>query len=633
MTAEQRAGLSDAALAMTQPCIDELIKDISRRVQKAGAITDTAEYQLYRAQALGESKKAIEQAVSKQIGISEEVIASLFEYVADKSLGLDENGSLKRMTEAYTRMTQSKTRELLRDLWADTPEGKVQPLQTAYARAMDFAFRQVATGTLDLDTAIRRAVTPLAKRGLRTIEQKSGRSVGIEYACRRYIMDQLGQLDDEIQRADHDALGCDGWEISAHAACAPDHEPIQGRQYGDAEFEKLNNSLQRRIGRLNCGHTANPIILGVNAPQYTEAQLQKFKDDNERGVVYNGYRYTLYEAGQEQSRIENGIRLIKRQILADEETESPDLQKHQIKLRVVQAEYARFCKAVGLPTRSERLQVAGFGRSQSNRAVWAYKKAAPEQLRDVEIAGHKLYSVTDERIRAVPKPFFQGVSNKVNGLAQEYARGVLKKVQGLEVGTEAVVNFTKDGKCTGYYVGGQNSMKVKPPEIQVPYYSLHNHPSNGMGTMRKSTTRSPPRSTRALSPRPTTTRPRTPSVQRQRLWPTPTRRWPSTRTPTSTACARAPRNGRPRQSRPRKTRTPALRRCSLMQSWIPLLLPRMGAAARPSAPCSIWTPCAAAKTPTRTFPPHCPRCRRTAAICSTPRKLRRPMLQARAAPP
>lgn len=59
MTAEQRAGLSDAALAMTQPCIDELIKDISRRVQKAGAITDTAEYQIYRAQALGEAKRPL----------------------------------------------------------------------------------------------------------------------------------------------------------------------------------------------------------------------------------------------------------------------------------------------------------------------------------------------------------------------------------------------------------------------------------------------------------------------------------------------------------------------------------------------------------------------------------------------
>ena len=48
----------------------------------------------------------------------------------------------------------------------------------------------------------------------------------------------------------------------------------------------------------------NPCLLYtsrcVRDRQYTEAQLQKFKDDNERGVVYNGYRYTLYEAGQEQ---------------------------------------------------------------------------------------------------------------------------------------------------------------------------------------------------------------------------------------------------------------------------------------------------------------------------------------------
>lgn len=122
MTAEQRAGLSDAALAMTQPCIDELIRDVSRRIKKAGAITDTAEYQIYRAQALGESKSAIEKAVAKQLDINEEVINSLFEYVADKSLTLDENGSLRQMTEGYERMSKAKTAEMLRDLWADTPE-------------------------------------------------------------------------------------------------------------------------------------------------------------------------------------------------------------------------------------------------------------------------------------------------------------------------------------------------------------------------------------------------------------------------------------------------------------------------------------------------------------------------------
>ena len=46
MTQEQRDGLNDAALALTEPIIDELLKDISRRIKKAGAITDTAEYEI-----------------------------------------------------------------------------------------------------------------------------------------------------------------------------------------------------------------------------------------------------------------------------------------------------------------------------------------------------------------------------------------------------------------------------------------------------------------------------------------------------------------------------------------------------------------------------------------------------------
>lgn len=374
MTSAQRDGLKDAALALTEPMIDDLVKDISRRVKKAGAITDTAEYQIYRAQALGASKKEVERRVAEQLNLQEEVISSLFEYVLDKSLAYEDNGSLQQMANAYVEMTKNKTAEMLQNLWGTAPDGQVLPLQDAYARALDFAFRETATGVLNMETAIRRAVTPLAKRGLRTIEQKSGRSIGIEYACRRYIMDQLGALDDEVQKANHDMLGCDGWEISAHAACAPDHEPIQGRQYSDAEYEQLNNSLQRRIGHLHCGHTASPIILGVNAPQYTEAELKQFAEDNEKGFTYNGKHYTLYQAGQEQATMENAIRNLRREILADEETKSPDLQKHQIRLRVLQSEYTRFCKAAKLPTRNERLQVAGFSRSQASKAVWTYRK-------------------------------------------------------------------------------------------------------------------------------------------------------------------------------------------------------------------------------------------------------------------
>ena len=474
MTSAQRDGLKDAVLALTEPMIDDLVKDISRRIKGAGAITETAEYQIYRAQALGASKKEVERRVAEQLKLQEEVISSLFEYVLDKSLAYEDNGSLQQMADAYAEMTKSKTAEMLQNLWGTAPDGQVLPLQDAYARALDFAFRETATGVLDMETAIRRAVMPLAKRGLRTIEQKSGRSIGIEYACRRYIMDQLGALDDEVQKANHDRLGCDGWEISAHAACAPDHEPIQGRQYSDAEYEQLNNSLQRRIGHLNCGHTASPIILGVNAPQYTEAELKQFAEDNERGITYNGKHYTLYQAGQEQATMENAIRNLRRQILADEETKSPDLQKHQIRLRVLQSEYTKFCKAANLPTRNERLQVAGFGRSQASKAVWTYRRS---KVSDVQIQGHTLYSVTEERINAVPAPSFRGLTNKANGKAQGYARELLRKVQNKALGTEAIVDFTADGYVR-YSVGASGKMQVASPELSVPYYPLHNHASN-----------------------------------------------------------------------------------------------------------------------------------------------------------
>lgn len=374
MTQEQRDGLNDAALALTEPIIEELLKDISRRIKKAGAITDTAEYELYRAQALGESKNAIARAIARQTEISNEVIDALIEYVEDASVRFEDNDYLQQLTDGYSEITKQKTTEQLQNLWATAPDGKTVPLQDAYARALDFAFRQTATGALDLNTAIRRAVGPLAERGLRTIEQKNGRSVGIEYACRRYLMDQMGQLDNAIQQQNHDRLGCNGWEISAHAACAPDHEPIQGRQFTDAEFEALNASLQRPIGRLNCRHVADPVQIGVDTPVYSEEDLARMTADNEKGVTYNGKHYTLYQAGQEQSAIENAIRRMRRQVLVDEESGSGDLQKHQIRLRVLQSEYSRFCRATGRRTRTERLYTAGFGRSQASKAVWTYRR-------------------------------------------------------------------------------------------------------------------------------------------------------------------------------------------------------------------------------------------------------------------
>ena len=139
-------------------------------------------------------------------------------------------------------------------------------MQEVYHKCMDFAFMQVSTGAADYNTAIRQATKNLADKGVYVIEYGSGVHTSLEAAVRRNVMGGLGLMQEQISQRTHDDLGADGWEIDAHSNSAPDHEPIQGHQYSDADYAALNNSLIRRIGTLNCGHSAHPIILGVSPP-------------------------------------------------------------------------------------------------------------------------------------------------------------------------------------------------------------------------------------------------------------------------------------------------------------------------------------------------------------------------------
>ena len=182
-------------------------------------------------------------------------------------------------------------------------------------------------------------------------------------------------MQEQISQRTHDDLGCDGWEIDAHSNSAPDHEPIQGKQYSDAAYKRLNNSLQRRIGTLNCGHSAHPIILGVSPPQYSPGELEHMRTANEDGIMYEGRHYTGYEATQRQRNIESAMRRQKRRILVDEATgDAEKLQADQIRLQLQRQEYARFSKAAKLRTQGERAEASGFGWKQARDAQKTFEK-------------------------------------------------------------------------------------------------------------------------------------------------------------------------------------------------------------------------------------------------------------------
>ena len=277
----------------------------------------------------------------------------------DEAIAFAGNFVIQQTVSAAVKLAQSDFTNITQTLGMVDPYGNALPLQDVYHSATDFAFQQVFTGVTDYNTAIRRATANIAKYGLRTINYQSGVHAGLEAAIRRNVMGGIGLMQEQISQQNHDTLKADGWEISAHAASAPDHEPIQGKQYSDAEYQALNDSLVRRIGTLNCGHAAFPIILGVNKPQYTAGELAKLKADNADGISYQGRHYTTYEATQQQRKLERSIRYQKRRVLvANASGDAEQAKEAKTRLTLLQQEYRRFSKAAGLPTQYERAAIA-----------------------------------------------------------------------------------------------------------------------------------------------------------------------------------------------------------------------------------------------------------------------------------
>ena len=77
LTAEQIAALRDKAGQITDPINDFLLEDIARRVSKAGQLTSTAQYQIWRAQNLGLSQQEIRRRLKEILKKSEAEIQQL----------------------------------------------------------------------------------------------------------------------------------------------------------------------------------------------------------------------------------------------------------------------------------------------------------------------------------------------------------------------------------------------------------------------------------------------------------------------------------------------------------------------------------------------------------------------------
>lgn len=240
-------------------------------------------------------------------------------------------------------------------------------LKKTYNDLIDEAVFNVETGVNDYQSAMRGVMKQLADSGVKVHEEKvgykNGYNVRIDSAVRQNVLTGIRQVNLNIQKQVGRDFGADGVEISAHSPCAEDHLPIQGKQFSNKEFKKLNASLERPIGEYNCRHFVFSIVLGVNQPSYSNKMLNQMNRESQSVIEYEGKKYTAYEATQVQRKLETAIRKEKdRQIIARASGDKDGVGIAQSNISVFTRKYNDFSKNAGLDTYKNRLSVSGYRR-------------------------------------------------------------------------------------------------------------------------------------------------------------------------------------------------------------------------------------------------------------------------------
>lgn len=392
---------------------EEIEKDIVRRIQKAGKITSTADWQIQRYMVLGHSTEDVENIIRSAVGgdwadtfklydevIEQEYVCSraIYEQVNAYFVPYEQNYELQQITNALIQQSNDELFNISKSLgfMVDTGGGRkvFTPLSEIYNGYLDNAITMMASGAFDYNTMIRKVVGEMTASGLRTVDYASGHSNRVDVAVRRALLTGMGQLTGQISRMNGQALGTDKYEIDWHHGARPDHAKWQGRVW---TYQQLVDvcGLGTGPGLLgwNCRHSYYPFIEGISVRNYSDQWLEEMDRKEAQKIPYRGKEYNTYEATQKQRKMETAMRAQREkvQLLKQGGADKNDILNARCKYQAMLDEYKEFSKKFHLPEQRERIyydlrgRVAPSQRTykkwQADQADKAAKRAAAKERR------------------------------------------------------------------------------------------------------------------------------------------------------------------------------------------------------------------------------------------------------------
>ena len=474
----------DRLVLLFQQVEDDILRDVARRISKMEALTPTAHWQLWRYEQTEALRQSVVKKLARYTDKSETEIRRLMQEAATRAMEAEDeiyyhygkeptpfadNATLQALLNAGYQQTAG-TFHNLTTTTANTVSGQ-------FEAALDRAHLKVSSGAFDYKSAVKSAVDSLADT-MKYVTYPTGHTDTLEVAARRAVLTGVNQTGAKLQVARADEMGVEFFETTAHGGARPSHAEWQGRQfhrggavdYMGKHYPDFEASTGYGTGTglcgWNCRHQFFSVFPELGAPPaWTQESLEAL---NARDIEYNGGKYTRYEISQMQRARERTVRKYKRRYLA-EDAAGADTTASAVKLRQARQELADFISATGSRANSARTSVAGFGRSESSKAMWAAKKfdsVLPNQRGSGGFSGQN-----DETIHKflgkVDLKDTQQVEALKDSFCNKYASS---KVENMMVITRnGEVHYMTDNNPRGVdcsYLGG----KLKGS------YNIHTHP-------------------------------------------------------------------------------------------------------------------------------------------------------------
>ncbi len=395
----------DRLLELYRQLEDFILRDITRRLLKAGEMTATADRLIYKLQMMGESQEEIQKKLVSMTGLTTRELRALLQDAVLTSweddagvfrqLGIEvlnplDNPEVIRIMEAEYKKSLGELRNLTRTTMNQS--------MTDLINMLDEAELRVAAGVQSYSAAACQIIDEYAGRGI-VVTYPSGTKRSLEAAVRCCVVTSMNQMAAQMTNRYIKEAECEYVLVSAHlgARTQPEGQPLlaghcnwQGGVYKIRGSEDGYPNLLETTGydidpETGVGRVVNPLGLhGYNCRHghrlWDKRLRNPYKDEAGNLLDGNGNRIDSeanrlqYELQQKQRAMERAIRKTRRE-LAAKQTQIDSVAETDVK-RILQENhdklaarlarqnetYNTFCDDNKLQPQYDRIKTAGFTR-------------------------------------------------------------------------------------------------------------------------------------------------------------------------------------------------------------------------------------------------------------------------------